>query len=130
MNSFTLVAVGSLVRDPESVSRGAKSFTRFCLTGTDVVGKDEGGGQPREVVSSVCFAAFGAIGEVIARHSKKGDQLIIEARLSTHVDKQSERTEHTFIVQGFRFGCPGRTKREEAAQTEPAPAAVPVAAQP
>lgn len=78
MNSFSVTAVGNLARDPELVSRGDTSHTRFCLVGSDYAGKDEAGAA-REVVTSLWFVAFGALGEAIARNARKGDQLILDA---------------------------------------------------
>jgi single-strand DNA-binding protein len=115
MNSFTLTAVGNLARNPEHVAKGEMTYTRFCLVGNDYAGKDEEGAS-REVVTSLWFVAFGPLGEAIARHSRKGDQLFVEARVRADnwTDKQGEKQyDHAFVVQGFRWGAPGKTKREE-----------------
>ena len=115
MNSFTLTAVGNLARNPELAARNDTSYTRFCLVGKDYAGKDEEGAA-REVTTSLWFTAFGALGEALARNARKGDQLIVEARVraSNWTDKQGEKQyDHSFIAEGFRFGAPGRVKREE-----------------
>jgi len=115
MNSFTLTAVGNLARNPELVAKGDVSYARFCLVGNDYAGKDDEG-TTREVVTSLWFVAFGPIGERIVRNSRKGDQLIVEARVrsSNWTDKQGEKQyDHSFVVQGFKFGAPGKVKREE-----------------
>lgn len=115
MNSFTLLAVGNLARNPELVAKGDTMYTRFCLVGNDYAGKDEEGAA-REVITSLWFVAFGALGETLAKNARKGDQLILEARVRSNnwTDKQGEKQyDHSFIVLGFRFGAPGRTKREE-----------------
>jgi len=115
MNSFMLTAVGNLARNPELISKGDKSHTRFCLVGNDYAGKDEEGAA-REITTSLWFVAFGAMGEAIAHHSRKGDQLIVEAKVreSNWTDEQGEKQyDHSFIVQGFRFGAPGKLKRGE-----------------
>ena len=115
MNSFMLTAVGNLARNPELISKGDKSHTRFCLVGNDYAGKDEEGAA-REITTSLWFVAFGALGEAIAQHSRKGDQLIVEAKVreSNWTDEQGEKQyDHSFIVQGFRFGAPGKLKRGE-----------------
>jgi single-strand DNA-binding protein len=115
MNSFTLTAVGNLARNPELVARDNSSYTRFCLVGNDYAGKDEEGAA-REVTTSLWFVAFGPLGEALARNARKGDQLIVEARVraSNWTDKQGEKQyDHSFIVEGFRFGAPGKVKREE-----------------
>jgi len=115
MNSFTVTAIGNLARNPELVAKGDTAYTRFCLVGNDYAGKDEEG-SAREVVTSLWFVAFGALGEAIAKNVRKGDQLLVSARIRANnwTDKQGERQyDHSFIVQGFRFGAPGRAKREE-----------------
>lgn len=115
MNSFTLTAVGNLARNPEAVAKGDTSYTRFCLLGTDYAGKDDEGAS-REIVTSLWFVAFGPLAESIVHHARKGDQLIVEARVRANVwtDKQGEKQyDHDFVVQGFRFGAPGKIKREE-----------------
>jgi single-strand DNA-binding protein len=114
MNSFTLTAVGNLARNPEHVAQGEMTYTRFCLVGSDYAGKDEEGAA-REVVTSLWFVAFGPLGDAIARHSRKGDQLIVEARVraNTWTDKEGDKKyDHSFIVQGFRSGAPGKEKQE------------------
>jgi single-strand DNA-binding protein len=115
MNSFMLTAVGNLARNPELVAKNDTSYTRFCIVGNDYAGKDEEGAA-REVTTSLWFVAFGAIGEALARNARKGDQLIVEAhvRANNWTDKQGEKQyDHSFILDGFRFGAPGKVKREE-----------------
>ena len=115
MNSFTVTAVGNLARDPESAVKGDTTYTRICLVGNDYAGKDDEGAA-REVVTSLWFVAFGAMGEALARNARTGDQLFVEARVraSNWTDKQGEKQyDHSFIVEGFRFGAPGKAKREE-----------------
>jgi single-strand DNA-binding protein len=115
MNSFTLTAVGNLARNPELVAKGDRSYAKLCLVGNDYAGKDEEGAA-KEVVTSLWFVAFGPLGESIAHHARKGDQLIVEAkvRASNWTDEKGDKQyDHSFIVQGFRFGAPGKLKREE-----------------
>lgn len=115
MNCFAVTAVGNLARNPELVAKGDTMYTRFCLVGNDYAGRDEEG-TAREVVTSLWFVAFGSLGEAIAKNVRKGDQLILTARIRANnwLDKQGEKQyDHSFIVQGFRFGAPGRAKREE-----------------
>jgi single-strand DNA-binding protein len=127
MNSFTLTAVGNLARNPELVARNDSSYTRFCLVGNDYAGKDEEGAS-REVVTSLWFVAFGPMGEALAHSARKGDQLIVEAhiRANNWTDKQGEKQyDHSFIADGFRFGAPGKLKREELeARREEGPARI------
>ena len=115
MNCFTLSAIGHLARNPERVTHSGKPYTRLCIVGNDYAGRDEDG-DAREVVTSLWFVAFGAIGEAIAKNCRKGDQLFVEARVraSNWTDKQGQmQYDHSFIVDGFKFGAPGPAKREE-----------------
>ncbi len=94
---------------------GELTYARFCLIGNDYAGKDEDGAA-REIVTSLWFVAFGTLGEAIANSARKGDQLIVEAKIRANnwTDKQGERQyDHSFVVDGFRFGAPGKAKREE-----------------
>ena len=118
MNSFTLTAVGNLARDPELMTRGEATYARFSLVGNDYAGKDARG-NVREIVTSLYFVAFDSIGEAIAKRARKGDQLVLLAhvRANNWTDKDGKaRFDHTFVVQDFRFGAPGKLKREEAAR--------------
>lgn len=115
MDSFKVTAVGNLAKNPELETKADRAYTRFCLIGNDYAGKEEDG-SAREIVTSVWFVAFGALGEAIAHTARKGDQLIVEARIRANnwTDKQGERQyDHSFVVDGFRFGAPGKVKREE-----------------
>jgi len=115
MNSFTLTAVGNLARNPEAVAKGDITFTRFCLVGNDYAGKDDEG-APREIVTTLWFVAFGSLAESLVRGARKGDQLIVEARVRSNnwTDRQGEKQyDHDFVVQGYRYGAPGKIKREE-----------------
>ena len=115
MNSFTVIAVGNLARNPELVAKGDTLYTQICLVGNDYAGRDEEGAA-REVVTSLWCVAFGALGEAIAKNARKGDQLILAARIRANkwTDKVGEkRYDHSFIVEGFRFGAPGPARREE-----------------
>ena len=115
MKSFTVIGVGNLARNPELIAKGESTYTKFCLVGNDYAGRDEEGAA-REVVTTIWFVAFGAIAETLARSARKGDQLIVEARIEANnwTDRQGQKQyDHSFIVEGFRFGAPGRIKREE-----------------
>jgi single-strand DNA-binding protein len=115
MDSFKITAVGNLAKNPELETKGELTYARFCLIGNDYAGKDEDG-SAREVVTSLWFVAFGPLGEAIANSARKGDQLIVEAKIRANnwIDKQGERQyDHSFVVDGFRFGAPGKMKREQ-----------------
>jgi single-strand DNA-binding protein len=117
MNSFTMIAVGNLAKDPELGAKGDTTYTRICLVGNDYAGKDEHG-NAREAVTSLWFVAFESLGDTIAKHARKGDQLILQAqvRANNWTDKEGEKQyDHSFVVQNFRFGAPGKVKREQLA---------------
>jgi len=117
MNSFTVTAVGNLAKNPELAIKGDTSYTKICLVGNDYAGKDEHG-NVREAVTSLWFVAFEGLGEAIAKNARKGDQLILQAQVRANIwtDKDGEKQyDHSFVVQSFRFGAPGRVKREELA---------------
>src|SRR3977135_683077 len=121
MNSFTLTAIGNLARNPELVAKSDTLYTRFCLVGNDYAGKDEEGAA-REVITSLWFVAFGSLGEAIAKNARKGDQLILQAQVRSNnwTDKEARRQSTlSFAVQNFRFGAPGKLKREELAAHHP-----------
>jgi single-strand DNA-binding protein len=117
MNSFSVTAVGNLAKNPELAVKGDTSYTRLCLVGNDYAGKDEAG-NPREAVTTVWFVAFEGIGEAIAKNARKGDQLIVQAQIRSNnwTDGDGEKQyDHSFVVQKFKFGAPGKIKREELA---------------
>ncbi|HEX5460860.1 MAG TPA: single-stranded DNA-binding protein [Steroidobacteraceae bacterium] len=121
MNSFTLTAIGNLSRNPELTVKDERTYAKFCLIGNDYAGKDEAG-EAREIATTIWFTAFGPLGETIARTARKGDQLIVEAqvRADNWTDKEGVRHyDYSFVVQGFRFGAPGKAKREERASRRP-----------
>jgi single-strand DNA-binding protein len=115
MNSFEVSAIGQLAKDPELISKGDTNYTRFCLIGNDYAGKDDNG-KPREAITSLWFVAFGNLGEAIATNARKGDQLVLRARIRSNnwTDEEGEKQyDYSFVVEGFRFGAPGRVKRDE-----------------
>jgi single-strand DNA-binding protein len=115
MNSFSVTAIGNLAKNPELMAKADVSYTRFCLIGNDYAGKDEDG-TAREVATSLWFVAFGPLGEAIAKNARKGDQLILDARIRANnwTDQEGERQyDYSFVVEGFRFGAPGKLKRDE-----------------
>ena len=117
MNSFTVTAVGNLANIPELTSKADTNYTRICLVGNDYAGKDDQG-NAREAVTSVWFVAFENLAEAIVKNARKGDQLILQAhiRANNWTDKDGEKQyDHSFVVQTFRFGAPGKAKRQELA---------------
>lgn len=117
MNSFTVTAVGNLAKDPELTAKGDLTYTRICLVGNDYAGRDEQG-NAREAVTTLWFVAFESLGEAIAKNARKGDQLILQAQIRSNnwTDKDGgKQYDHSFVIHNFRFGAPGKIKREELA---------------
>jgi len=102
VNSFKLIAIGTLTRNPEVFAQGDTALIRFCLAGRDHAGNDDAG-RPQELVTTAYFVAFDAIANDIAKNSREVDQLIVEARISNSwVDSRAARHRaSTFIVTGF-----------------------------
>ena len=117
MNSLTLYAIGNLAKDPEPNIKGDKQYTRLCLVSTDFA-KAEEEGAPREHVTTLWLVAFGAVGEAIAKNARKGDQLFLQCRMrsNTWVKHGDKQYDYSFVVENFRFGAPGKAKREEFAR--------------
>ena len=75
----------------------------------------------REATTSLWMVAFESIGEAIAKNARKGDQLIVQAQIRSNnwTDREGEKVyDHSFVVQNFRFGAPGKLKRELLAARE------------
>jgi single-strand DNA-binding protein len=106
MNSFHLTAIGRLAEDPKT---GTNGDVRFALIGDDYAGK---GREP--VTTTVYFVAFDSVGEAIATHARRGDQLIVDAQLrANNYEKKGKIVyDYSYIVQGFKFGAPGKAKRQ------------------
>jgi len=117
MNSFSVTAIGNLAKDPEFAVKGETNYTRIHLVGNDYAGKDDSG-NVREAVTGVWFVAFDNLGEAIAKNARKGDQLVLQAQMRANnwTDGEGEkRYDYSFVIQSFRFGAPGKAKREELA---------------
>jgi single-strand DNA-binding protein len=111
MDSFRLTAVGNLAKAPELTKTKKATYVKFALIGNDWAGKDKD-----EVQTTIFFVAFGPIAEAIEKNARIGDQLIVDAcvRANNYKDEDGElQYGYSFIVQGFRFGAPGKAKREE-----------------
>ena len=104
MNSFHLTAIGRLAENPNA-RNGA---VHFALIGEDYAGKDKA-----PVTTTVFFVAFNGLGEAIAQHARKGDQLIVDAQIRANNYEKKGKTvyDYSYIAQGFKFGAPGKAKR-------------------
>jgi len=103
MNSFILRAVGNLARNPEALAKGALGYARFCLVGSDPEEQ-----QTQHVVTSLWLLAFDDIANDLLKHARKGDQLILEARVRSSCRTEGDgcyRCQNVFIVTGLRYGA-------------------------
>lgn len=124
MNSFTFLGIGNLARNPEFAAKGDVAYVRFCLVGADHAEPDEESDHAREVFNSVWFLAFDEIADRIARHARKGDQLIVTARIRSFgwIDREgASRNGTLFIVTDFRFGAKGGPSSAAHSHREPKP---------
>ncbi len=117
MNSFQLRAVGNLAETPKLETKGDTAFAKIKLIGNDYAGKGK-----EEITTTVYFVAFGKIAETIAENSLKGDQLFLEAQMRANNWPDEETGEmrygYSYIVENFKFGSPGKLKRDELASRE------------
>jgi single-strand DNA-binding protein len=114
MNSFNVTAIGNIGAALELKGTGENQYVRFPVIGNDYAGKDKQG-NAREVTTSVYFVAFGAIAKTLADNVRKGDQVIVQARVQANNwsdDRGEKRYDHSFVVESFKFGRPGKESRE------------------
>jgi single-strand DNA-binding protein len=109
MNRF--IFAGRLADKPQSKTHGETLVTTFRLI------RNEYAGQSKERIVAIPFVMFGPRGQVIATHSLKGDQLIVEAtiRNNNYTVDDEERYGYDFVAEDFDFGAPGKLKRDELA---------------
>ncbi|CAE6850767.1 Single-stranded DNA-binding protein [Paraburkholderia aspalathi] len=114
-----LFFTGRVAAAPILTNHGETKVTKFTLIRNEYAGRDEGSGESKERQVSIQFTAFGSRGEAIAKNVLKGDQLIVEARLSNNDFTDGEGVERygfNFVVADFEFGAPGEAKREQLAK--------------
>ncbi|KAE8756752.1 single-stranded DNA-binding protein [Paraburkholderia madseniana] len=116
-----LFFTGRVVAAPVLANHGDSKVTKFTLISNEYAGRDEGSGEAKERQVKIQFTAFGSRGEAIARNVLKGDQLIVEAKLSNNdfTDGEGiERYGYNFTVDNFDFGAPGELKRAQLARRQ------------
>lgn len=110
----TLIYTGRLASAPEARQHGDTTVAKLTLIRNEYAGKD-GKGQARERVVSVQFTAFNGVAEALAKHARKGDQLIVDAGLENN-NYEKDDVKHygyNFVIRSFEFGAPGPEKRAE-----------------
>lgn len=91
-------------------------YVNFSLIRNEFTGIDPNTQQPRpQRVVAPYFTMFGARAEAFCKHAMEGDQIILQARVTTdeYTDNQGNTSYSTaFIVENYDFGAPGKAKRE------------------
>jgi single-strand DNA-binding protein len=116
MKGFTVFGVGNVGADLELQTKGETSYIKVPLIANDYAGKDKKG-NAREVKTQIFFVAFGKIAEALNEHVRKGDQLIVQASIeaNNYEQKGETRYDYSYVIDSFKFGAPGKVKREELA---------------
>ncbi|MCL2876525.1 MAG: single-stranded DNA-binding protein [Betaproteobacteria bacterium] len=104
--------IGNLAKAPVLAGNAERAVCKFVLISNEYAGKDEQG-QAKERQVSLQFTAFRGKAEAIAKHTFKGDQLIVDYRIeNNHYQKEGEDIyDYNFIVEDFSFGAPGKEKQ-------------------
>lgn len=116
MKGFTVFGVGNVAADLELQTKGETSYVKVPLIANDYAGKDKKG-NTREVKTQIFFVAFGKVAEALAEHVRKGDQLIVQASIEANNYERKGETvyDYSYVIDSFKFGAPGKIKREELA---------------
>ncbi len=111
--SFQVVAVGRLAKQPELKHKGETAYCNITLIGNDYAGQ---GAKP--TVTTLFIVAFGKYAEALAEHTRKGDQLIVNAHIEDNSFQQGDKTRYgvEYILDSFCWGAPGPEKRRELAR--------------
>ncbi|MCK9468059.1 MAG: single-stranded DNA-binding protein [Porticoccaceae bacterium] len=111
------VFVGNLAKAVVLNGSGDRAVARFTLITNEYAGRDKETGEVRERLVSIQFTAFRAKAEAIAKNALKGDQLIVDYRIenNTYQKDGEDVYGYNFILEDFKFGAPGKDKREQMA---------------
>ena len=120
MNKITLL--GRLGQKPETTNVGSTTVTKFSLA-TSQKWKDKEGNQ-KEATQWHRIEAWGAVGEIIAKFLKKGDQLAIEGMMvyDTYGEGDAKKTAAKVRLKEFHFvGGGQQAQQPQQAQQQPQP---------
>ena len=117
MNSFTLRGMGYLPAKLEIMTKDRTTYVRFCLIGHNAL-VDEETGFPLngQYLSTLWFAAFGAVGRRIIRYASKGDHLLVDAHLSPYdwtAPDMVMDVGYSWIVTDFKSGAYWPVRKDE-----------------
>ena len=101
-----IIQMGNLTRDPETKQVGDGSVTEFGLAiNTSYYSK--AAGERKEDVCFIDVAFWGARGEAVAKHLRKGDPILVEGRIAfrTWEDRETgaKRSKHSLVGDNFTF---------------------------
>ncbi len=106
--------LGNMTRDPEvTYTSGGTALCKFAIAVNRKFKKE---GETVEEVAFLDFESWGKQAEAIGQYHKKGDGIIVHARVKqdTWVDKETEknRSKLLFVVEEFEF-APGNKRRDD-----------------
>lgn len=104
---------GRATKAPALTGTGDRAYAKLTLIANEYAGKGEGG-EAKERKVAIPFTAFRGKAEALAKNVKKGDQLIVTARIeNNNYEKGGEdHYDYNFIIEDFYFGAPGAESRE------------------
>jgi single-strand DNA-binding protein len=113
MSTNSLHFNGHLASDPVLNGKGDHARCKVLLIANEYAGKDK---EARKV--AILFTAFRGKAEAIGAHMKKGDQLIVRARIenNNYTHDGVDRYDYNFIIEDFDFGAPGAETRKALAE--------------
>lgn len=122
MSTNKIFLIGRMGQDPETVSVGDTTVTKFSLATSDQY-KDKSG-EKKEITEWHRIEAWGKQGEVIAQYHTKGDLIHIEGKLIYDQWEKDgvKQTTAKIRVNGFDF----IKARTDQPQTTPKPQPAPV----
>ncbi len=124
--NFLNTFVGRVAATVSVSGAGDRAVAKIVLIRNEYAGKDKTSGEIKERTVSIQFTAFRSTAEMLAKHIRKGDQLIVTYRIENNIWTDNEGVErfgYNFIIDGFEFGAPGQAKREELNATRQTPVA-------
>ncbi|HET9641857.1 MAG TPA: single-stranded DNA-binding protein [Burkholderiaceae bacterium] len=109
---------GRLAKAPAVSGSSDRAYCKFTLIRNEYAGKDDESGQTFEREVAIQFTAFRRKAEAIAKHCRKGDQLLVTARVENNNYEKDGQPHYglSFLVEDFSFGAPGGIKRDELAR--------------
>lgn len=77
-----VILLGRTGKDPESKTVNNQTVANFSIATSEVY-KDKNTGEKKETTEWTNCVAWGAVGDIISKYVKKGDQVYVEGKLKT-----------------------------------------------